>query len=73
MFEHILKNAKEKNIWLDCVNGYAEHAHCLISIGKDQTISKTAQLIKGESSFWFNKIGIFRRSLSGRMIIGPSV
>lgn len=55
VFDHILKNAKEKNIWLDCVNGYNDHIHCLISINKDQSISKVVQLIKGESSFWINK------------------
>ena len=29
--------------------------HCLISLGKDQSIAQVAQLIKGESSFWINK------------------
>ncbi len=29
--------------------------HCLISLGKDQTISGIVQLIKGESSFWINR------------------
>ena len=48
------QNAAEKDIWLDCVNGWSEHAHCLISLGREQTISKVAQLIKGESSFWIN-------------------
>ena len=55
IFRHIKKNAEKKGIWLDCVNGYQEHAHCLISLGKEQTISKVAQLIKGESSFWINQ------------------
>ena len=55
VFQHIKQNASEKGIWLDCVNGYQEHTHCLISLGKEQTISKVAQLIKGESSFWINK------------------
>ena len=55
VFQHIKQNASEKGIWLDCVNGYQEHMHCLISLGKEQTISKVAQLIKGESSFWINK------------------
>ncbi len=54
VFQHIKKNAEEKGIWLDCVNGYQDHAHCLISLGREQTISKVAQLIKGESSFWIN-------------------
>ncbi|MDY0141810.1 MAG: transposase [Bacteroidales bacterium] len=55
VFQHIKKNAEEKDIWLDCVNGWQEHAHCLISLGKEQTISQVSQLIKGESSFWINK------------------
>jgi len=55
VFQHIKQNAEEKDIWLDCVNGWHEHAHCLISLGKEQNISKVAQLIKGESSFWINK------------------
>jgi REP element-mobilizing transposase RayT len=29
--------------------------HCLISLSKDQTISKAVQLIKGESSNWINR------------------
>lgn len=55
VFQHIKKNATEKEIWLDCVNGYEDHAHCLISLGKEKSISKVAQLIKGESSFWINQ------------------
>jgi putative transposase len=55
VFQHIKKNAEEKGIWLDCVSGYQDHAHCLISLGKEQSISKVAQLIKGESSFWINQ------------------
>jgi REP element-mobilizing transposase RayT len=55
VFQHIKKNAEDKNIWLDTVISYQEHAYCLISLGKEQTISKEAQLIKGESSFWINQ------------------
>ena len=54
VFSHISVNAKEKEIWLDSINGYSDHIHCLISLGREQTISKVAQLIKGESSFWIN-------------------
>ena len=32
VFQHIKKNATEKEIWLDCVNGYEDHAHCLTHI-----------------------------------------
>jgi putative transposase len=55
VFRHIRENARTKNIHLDFINGYTDHVHCLISLGTDQTIEKTMQLIKGESSFWINK------------------
>ena len=52
---HIKENAKAKGIFIDTINGYQEHCHCLISLRMDQTMSKTMQLIKGESSYWINK------------------
>ena len=52
---HIRENAKKKGIFIDFVNGYSQHCHCLVSLGIDQTISNIMQLIKGESSFWINK------------------
>jgi REP element-mobilizing transposase RayT len=51
IFEHIKSNAREKGIYLDTIGGYIEHVHTLISLGSEQTVSKVAQLIKGESSF----------------------
>ena len=54
MWNHIRENARKKGIFVDFVNGYNDHCHCLVSLGVDQTIQKTMQLIKGESSFWFN-------------------
>ena len=55
VWNHIRTNAKEKGIFIDFVNGYSEHCHCLVSLGVDQTIQKVMQMIKGESSFWLNK------------------
>lgn len=55
MWNHIRDNGKEKGIFIDFVNGYNDHCHCLVSLGTDQTISKVMQLIKGESANWFNK------------------
>ena len=52
---HIRENAKIKGIFIDLVNGYQDHCHCLVSLGIDQNISQVVQLIKGESSFWINK------------------
>jgi putative transposase len=58
VWHHIKENSKLKNIFIDYVNGYNDHCHCLISLGSDQNIEKIVQLIKGESSFWINKTGI---------------
>ncbi|MBP6411206.1 MAG: IS200/IS605 family transposase [Pseudarcicella sp.] len=55
VWKHISENAKEKGIFIDFINGYSDHCHCLVSLGVDQTIQKVMQLIKGESSFWINK------------------
>ncbi len=61
LWQHIRENAKEKNIFIDFVNGYNNHFHCLVSLGIDQTIQKTMQLIKGESSFWINKHDLIKQ------------
>ena len=58
VWNHIRQNAKEKGIFIDFINGYSDHSHCLVSLGIDQTIQKVIQLIKGESSFWINKNGL---------------
>jgi putative transposase len=54
LHRHIAKNCQDKKIFLQAINGYDEHIHCLISLGRDQSIAKVAQLIKGESSHWIN-------------------
>lgn len=55
LMDHIRTNAKEKNIWIDTMNCVSDHIHVLISLGAEQTISKVAMLLKGESSHWINK------------------
>lgn len=55
LWDHIKENARTKGIFIDIVNGYKEHCHCLISLGIDQSISKVMQLLKGESAYWMNK------------------
>jgi len=54
VINHIINNCKKKEIFLQAIDGYNEHLHCLISLGRDQSISKVSQLIKGESSYWIN-------------------
>ncbi|MDM1555625.1 MULTISPECIES: IS200/IS605 family transposase [Chryseobacterium] len=55
VWKHIKEYATEKGIFLDMINGYSDHCHCLISLGSDQNIEKVVQLLKGESSYWINK------------------
>ena len=55
LLDHIRENAKEKGIHIDTINCVQDHIHVIISLGRDQTISKITQLIKGESSNWMNK------------------
>ena len=55
VFNHIRENAKTKNIYIDFINGYTDHVHCLVSLNDDLGIGEIAKLIKGESSFWINK------------------
>lgn len=55
VWHHIKENALKKEIYLDFISGYSDHCHCLISLGNNQTIQKTVQLLKGESSYWINK------------------
>ena len=58
ILDHIRANAKEKDIYIDIINGHSEHLHCLLSLSPDQSLSKVIQLIKGESSYWINRSGL---------------
>ncbi len=55
LLQHIKENSIKKGIFIDTVNCLSDHIHLLVSLGTEQTIAKTAMLIKGESSFWVNK------------------
>ncbi len=55
LLNHIKENSIKKEIFIDAINCVSNHIHLLVSLGTEQTIAKTAMLIKGESSFWANK------------------
>lgn len=55
VFKHIKSYGTEKGIYIDQVNGYNDHVHCLIGLKADQKISTIMQLLKGESAYWINK------------------
>jgi len=58
VIDHIKANARVKEIYIDRLNGYTEHLHCLLGLNADISISKTIQLLKGESAYWINKENI---------------
>ncbi|AYZ13306.1 IS200/IS605 family transposase [Chryseobacterium arthrosphaerae] len=64
VWKHIKEYATEKGIFLDMINGYSDHCHCLISLGSDQNIEKIVQLLKGESSYWINKNKLTKEKFS---------
>ena len=55
LLQHIKENSIKKGIFIDTLNCISDHIHLLVSLGSEQTIAKSAMLIKGESSFWVNK------------------
>ncbi len=55
VIRHIRENAEKKEIYIDRLNGYTQHLHCLFGLNADLSIAKSMQLIKGESAYWINK------------------
>ncbi len=64
LFDHILQNALSKEILMEVVGGHNNHVHCLFRLRNNQTIENVMQLIKGESSFWFNKSELSKLKLN---------
>jgi putative transposase len=60
VIEHIRSNAKVKGVYIDFINGYTEHIHCLLALNHNQSLSNVIQLIKGESSYWINKNSLLK-------------
>jgi putative transposase len=56
LLSHFREYAKSKSITLDYINAHRDHVHALIIIKKEQNIAEIMHLIKGESSFWVNKM-----------------
>ena len=60
LIEHIKMNCRNKEIFLDSIDGWSEHLHLLISLGREQNIAKVMMLVKGESAHWLNKQNVIR-------------
>jgi len=63
LFQHARENAKEKQIYIDFINGESDHIHCLFALNADMTIAKVMQLIKGEAAYWANKNSLLKSKL----------
>jgi putative transposase len=60
LIDHIKQNSVDKKIFIDTLNCVSDHIHLIVSLGTEQTIAKTAMMIKGESSYWVNKQKIIK-------------
>jgi putative transposase len=60
LIEHIRASCRAKDIFLESINGWTDHLHLLISLGRTQDIAKIMMLVKGESAHWLNKQGWIR-------------
>jgi putative transposase len=63
LFAHIVSHAKANHIEVLQINGHDDHAHVLIKLSATQSLSSIMQSIKGESSWWANKQGLFENKL----------
>jgi putative transposase len=54
LFKHVQEYCKSKDIWQDFIGGYTDHVHLLIWLQPKQSFDSIANLIKGESAYWFN-------------------
>ena len=55
LYASIRNSCLRHEIYLDSIGGYRDHVHLLLSIKKQQCIADIVRLIKGGSSFCFNK------------------
>lgn len=55
LLPHIKDYAKSKDTFIDTINAVEDHAHALVYLNSDITVSKIMQYIKGESSHWVNE------------------
>ncbi len=62
--QHVLQNAKQKSIHIDCLNMQIDHVHMLVSLSSDQKVDDVVKLLKGESSHWINSENLIRPKFS---------
>ena len=63
LFGHIKDYALSKGLYVDGINGHVDHVHCLFELNTELSLSKTMQLLKGESAHWANARGLIKPKL----------
>jgi putative transposase len=63
LFTHILQQAVDHDIIIDCINGHDDHVHILFRLKATQKLADIMHQIKGESAHWANTEQVFSRSL----------
>ena len=59
VLNHFREYAKQHGIVIDYINLHKDHVHLLVNLGKTQNVAGIVHRIKGESSFWLNKMKFF--------------
>ncbi|MEM7510545.1 MAG: IS200/IS605 family transposase [Bacteroidota bacterium] len=54
LFSFMKTYGKNKDIFIEEINGHEDHIHCLLRLKTTQSVSQVAKLLKGASSFWIN-------------------
>ena len=54
---------KNKDIFIEEINGHVDHIHCLLRLKTTQSVSQVAKLLKGASSFWVNSEQLVEKKL----------
>ena len=63
LFEYLQTSSREKGIYIDTINGEADHVHLLISLQMDQSILKIIQSIKADACYWAKRQKLFATDL----------
>ncbi len=64
LVKYMREMTREQKIYLDHLSVMEEHMHCLVSLGKEQTISQVARIISDQTANWLNDNGLVSETLS---------
>ena len=64
LVKYMRSMTRDNKIYLDHLSVLDEHFHCLISLGKEQTISQVAGAISNNTAEWLNTNGFAPKNFS---------